>query len=149
MKEVLLTCTGLPSVALGVAYKRFSAPQSKGVETNHTNSGLAPTAAGCPAVGRQLQFFLSFPVHLDLAFTSANIHLFILPHLGALCQFATCLTSLFCPCLIFWFLVFKSVNMQRALTSRAATSVLSPSAASRFRSSNALSQQLRFAHKVR
>ncbi|KAJ4409969.1 chaperonin [Gnomoniopsis sp. IMI 355080] len=37
--------------------------------------------------------------------------------------------------------------MQRALTSRTATSVLSPSVASRFRSNGALSQQLRFAHK--
>lgn len=38
--------------------------------------------------------------------------------------------------------------MQRALTSRARTSVLSPvTAASKFRPSTGLSQQLRFAHK--
>ena len=46
-------------------------------------------------------------------------------------------------------IVIPSVTMHRALTSRARASALSPSTAAKFRAGAGLSQQLRFAHKVR
>lgn len=87
-----------------------------------------------------------------LNFSSSSQHpsfFFLTFYLFTECSqlFDTRFTSLLCRCIRPD--TSSHIKMQRALTSRAATSVLSPSVASRFRASGALSQQLRFAHKVR
>lgn len=100
-----------------------------------------------PHAGRQLQFFFgALNIESSSRFLPFSFRTF---NLFTECSrlFNTCFTSLLCCCVILD--TSPHIKMQRALTSRAATSVLSPSAASRFRASGALSQQLRFAHKVR